>query len=63
MTVVSNSKTTMRIEIESNSKYEVSPDSYTVKIEKDKQDILNEENLEAINQALCSAFEQVFVKE
>tara|TARA_Y100000815_G_C13332794_1_gene496694 strand:+ start:2395 stop:2556 length:162 start_codon:yes stop_codon:yes gene_type:complete len=53
----------MRIEIESNSKYEVSPDSYTVKIEKDKQDILNEENLEAINQALCSAFEQVFVKE
>jgi len=46
----------MKIEIESNSQYGINSNNYTVKIEKDKQDILNEENLNAINQTLSQAY-------
>lgn len=46
----------MRIEIKSSSIYGINPDNYTIKIEKDEQDILNQENFKAINQALSQAY-------
>ena len=50
----------MTIHIQSNADYQISPENYTVKIEKGRQDIINKEVLEAINQAIYLAVEQVY---
>lgn len=50
----------MTIEIKSKSNYAISSENYTVEIKKDNQDILNEDNLKTINQALSQAYRKSF---
>jgi hypothetical protein len=50
----------MTINIQSNAEYQISPENYTVTIKKGRQDILNKDVLEAINQAIYRAVERVY---
>lgn len=53
----------MTINIQSNADYLISSENYKVEISKSKHEVLNMQVLEAINQAVYLAFEQVHEQE